>query len=132
MQNITSLAELTVAIQMLEEERSVKEKLFKEQLFITYESFKPISLLKSTINELTSSPYLLESILSTVLGVSSGFLTKRVVTGLSGGIIRKILGSVLQFGVTKTIAQHSGSIRSIGQFIFQKFLHKKEKKPDKE
>jgi hypothetical protein len=132
MQNIKSAAELKYAIQLLEEEQVIKGKLLKEQFFITYESFKPISLLKSTLNEFSSSPYLLDNLLGSAMGVASGFLTKKIFVGSSGGLIRKLLGSILQFGVTNVVAQNSDTIRSIGQFIFQKIARKKDKNSDEQ
>ena len=46
MQNITSTAGLKNAIQLLEAEQAVKGQLLKEQFYITYESLKPVNLLK--------------------------------------------------------------------------------------
>jgi hypothetical protein len=131
MQNITTAAELINAIQLLEDEQVIKGRLLKEQFYVVYESFKPISLLKSTLNEISSSPYLIDNIMGTAMGVASGFLTKRIFVGASGGLIRKFLGSLLQFGVTNIVAQNSDTIKSIGQFILQRILHNKEKNFDK-
>jgi hypothetical protein len=126
MQEITSTAALQDAIQLLESEQAVKRQLLKEQFFITFESLKPISLLKSALNDISSSPYLLDNILGTAIGVTSGYLSKKVFVGSSGNLIRKLLGSILQFGVTNVVAQHSDPIKSIGQAIFQHFFGKKE------
>ena len=126
MQNITSIAELKDAIQVLEVEQGIKEQLFKEQLYLTYESLKPINILKKTLKELGSSPYLMDNISGTAMGLASGFLSKKIFVGASGSIIRKLIGSILQFGITNVVAQNSSIIKSIGQAIFQYFLHKKE------
>ncbi|MGD0342786.1 MAG: hypothetical protein ABSA76_13870 [Bacteroidales bacterium] len=126
MQEITSTAELQDAIQLLESEQAVKRQLLKEQFYITFESLKPLSLLKSAVKDLSSSPYLLDNISGTAIGVASGYLSKKIFIGTSGNLIRKLLGSILQFGVTNVVAQHSDTIKSIGQAIFQHFLRKKE------
>jgi hypothetical protein len=126
MQEITSTAGLKDAIQLLESEQAVKRQLLKEQFYITYESLKPISLLKSAINDISSSPYLIDNLSGTVIGLATGYLTKKIFIGASGNLIRKLLGSILQFGVTNVVAQHSETIKSIGQAIFQHFLNKKE------
>jgi hypothetical protein len=127
MQNITSATGLKNAILLLEDDQAVKGQLLKEQFYLTYESLKPVNLLKRTLHDISSSPDLLDNILGTSVGLASGFLSKKVFVGASGNIIRKLLGSVLQFGVTNVVAQHSDTIKSIGQVIFQHFLHKKEK-----
>ena len=126
MQEITSTAALQDAIQLLESEQAVKRQLLKEQFYITFESLKPLSLLKSAVKDLSSSPYLLDNISGTAIGVASGYLSKKIFIGTSGNLIRKLLGSILQFGVTNIVAQHSDTIKSIGQANFHHFLSKKE------
>jgi hypothetical protein len=61
------------------------------------------------------------------MGLTTGYLSKKLVVGFSGNIIRKLLGSILQLGVTNVVAQHPDSLKSLGQFIFQRIFHKKEK-----
>jgi len=126
MQNITSAAGLKDAIQLLEIEQADKGRLLKEQFYRTYESFRPVNLLKGTLKDITSSPYLIDNILSTGIGLASGFLSKKVFIGTSGNKLRKLIGYVLQFGVTNLIAQHPDVIRSFGRFFFQLFNRKKE------
>ena len=132
MQEITRAAELIDAIQLLEAEQAIKGQLLKEQFFDTYESLKPASLIKSTLNDIASSPYLVDNILGTAMGLASGYLSKRIFIGASGNLLRKLLGSVLQFGVTNVVAQHSDTIKSIAQVIFQHLLHKKEKNSEQQ
>jgi hypothetical protein len=125
MQNISSTASLKNAIQLLEVDQDVKGQLLKDQFYIVYESLKPINFLKSTLHDISSSPLLVDNILSTSMGIASGFLTNRIFVGASGSLIRKLLGSVLQFGVTNVVAQHPESIKSLGEVIMQFILRKK-------
>lgn len=106
MKTITSVEELKDAIQLLEFDRAIKEQVLKEQIAFAFESLKPANLIKSTMHEITSSPYLLENILGTAVGLVSGFISKKIATGRSGNLIRNILGTILQFGVTNTVARH--------------------------
>lgn len=126
MQNITSSASLKDAIELLEAEQEIKGQLFKEQLFITYESLKPLNLLKHSLKELSSSPYLIENISGSAMGLVSGFLSKKLFVGASGNLIRKLIGSILQFGITNIVAQNSNVITSVGQAIFHHFFRKNE------
>ena len=126
MQNITTSAELKNAIQILEIEQEFKLQLLKEQFYITYESLKPINILRSTFKSITLSPNLNENILDTIIGLATGYLSKKIFIGASGNIIRKLFGSVVQFGVSNIVAQHPDSIKSLGQFIFQYIFHKTE------
>ncbi len=111
-------------IQLLEVEKAFQEQLLKEQFYATYENLKPVNLLRSTLSDVASSPFLIDHILSTAVGLATGYLSKKVVVGASGNIFRKLLGFMMQVGVTNTVAQHPDSIRSIGQYIYHHFLNK--------
>ena len=125
MQNITSAAELKDAIQLLEAEQSIKGQLLREQLFLTYEGLKPVNLLKNALKEISSTPYLIDNISGTAMGLLGGFLSKKIFVGVSGNLIRKLIGSVLQIGVTNLVAQNSETIKSVGQALIQHFFQKK-------
>ncbi len=127
MENITSTAGLKNAIQLLEVEQALNGQLLKEQFYFIYESFKPVNLLKSTLKDITSSPFLIDNILGTAMGLATGSLSKKIFIGASGNIIRRLIGSVLQLGVTNVVARHPDTIKSFGQFIFQHILRKKRK-----
>jgi len=128
MQNRSSTAVLKDTIQLLETEQKIEGRLLKEQFYLTYESLKPVNLLRSSILDVASPPYLIDNIIGTAVGLATGYLSRKIMIGSSGNIIRKLFGFLLQLGVTNTIAQHPGSIKSIGQFINQHFLHKKSDK----
>lgn len=125
MQNINSAAELKDAIQLLEAEQSIKGQLLREQLFLTYEGLKPVNLLKNALKEISSTPYLIDNISGTAMGLLGGFLSKKIFVGASGNLIRKLFGSVLQIGVTNLVAQNSETIKSVGQALIQHFFQKK-------
>jgi len=132
MQNITTSTELKNAIQLLEAEQVFNGQLLKEQFYLTYESFKPVNLLKNTLKDMASSPNLINNILGAAIGLGTGFLSKKIVVGGSGNIFRKLLGSIIQLGVTNAVTQHPDAIISLGQFIFQQIFHKKEHAPSQE
>lgn len=125
MQNITSVVELRKAIQLLEEEEVIKRQLLKKQLNITFESLKPINILRNTIKSISASPDLVDNIISNVAGLASGYLSNKIFVGKSGNLIRKIIGVFVQLGVTKIVSQYPDVIKSFGQFILQYFLRKK-------
>jgi len=126
MKSITSSAELKDAIQQLEFETTIKGQLLKEQLLLTHESLKPVNLIKNALSEVASSPYLVDNILGASVALATGYISKKIIIAGSGNVIRKLFGSILQFGVTNVVAQHTDTIKSVGQFIYQHFLHKKE------
>ena len=126
MQNITNATELKNAIQLLQEEELIKRQLLKEQLNLTFESLKPINLLKKTVKDISTSPELIDNIIAQVAGLVSGYLSNKMFVGKSGNLFRKIIGVILQIGVSKVVSQYPDAIRSFGQFIIDYFLGKKE------
>ena len=125
MEKITCAAELKLAIQNLEFQKEVQGQLLKDHFFVTFESLKPINLIKNTLFEITSSPYLIDNMLGAILGMVSGYISKKIAVGTSNSLFRKILGAAMQFGVTNIVAQHPDILKSIGNFIIDKFIHKK-------
>jgi hypothetical protein len=127
MENMTSTAGLKKAIELLEAEQAVKLQRLKEQFYPTYESLKPVNLLKSTLSEITSSPYLIDNIIGTALGLATGYFSKKLVVGASVNRVRRLVGTVLQFGVTHVVAQHTDAIKSFSRNILQHIFRKKER-----
>lgn len=128
MQTITSITDLKTAIQVLEFEQEFKKQQLNDQLLLIHESLKPVNLIKSTLSEVGSSPYLIDNMLGAAVGLASGYLSRKLVVSGSHNIFRKLLGSVIQFGVTNVVAQNTDPIKTFGQYIFQHFLQKKENK----
>src|SRR5512139_196057 len=125
MQKITSTAGLKRAIQLLEAEKAANGKLLKDQLISTYESFKPASLLRSTLKDISSSPNLIENVIGTALGLGAGYLSRSLLPGVTAMRFGKLLSPVLQVGVTNLVAKQSGNIRSAGELMLLRIFRKK-------
>ena len=131
MENISCAAELKIAIQKLEFQHSLQGKMLQEDFFIAYDSLKPANLIKNTLSEITSSPYLIDNMLAAVTGMISGYISKKIAVGASHSLFRKIMGSVLQFGVTNLVAQNPDALKTIGNWIIQQLFHRNEDKTEK-
>ena len=105
-------------------EHNIKAELLKEELSIAFESLKPISIIKNTLRELTSSPYLIENMVGAITGLVSGYVSKKIAVGTSHNVFRKVIGSVLQFSVTNLVAQHPEILKNLGKLIIEKIFHK--------
>jgi hypothetical protein len=82
-------------------------------------------VLRRTLKGIASPSFLIDDLPGALMAMASGYLSRKVVTGRSGNIFRKLLGSILQFGVTNLVAKNSETIKSTGISIFQHFLKKK-------
>ena len=125
MENINSVDELKNAIQILQVEQADKLQRLKEQSLLSIEIIKPMNLLKSAVKDIVSGPHLLDNMVDTGVGLATGFLTKKIFIGSSVNIIRKLLGGVLQLGITSMATQNSDFIRSFSRFVFHRIFAKK-------
>lgn len=130
MEKIHSAVDVKNAIRYLEADQEAKGKLLRVQFSSTFDSFKPINMIKNTVQEITSSPFLLKNITGAVAGLATGYFSKRVVFGASKNIIKRMLGIVLQFGVTNFIARHPDDVAYFGQVLRQRIFHKKKSAAD--
>lgn len=126
MQNISSIAELKNAIQLSEDEQTRRMNQLKEQFYLTWDVFKPVNLIAGTLNDIVKSPHLVENLAGTAMGLVTGYLSKYLIIGKSGYGIRRLIGTLMQVGVTSLVLQNSGSIKSFGRSLFQHLFRKKE------
>lgn len=124
MENITNRAALRLAIQQLEEKQLSQGEELKNHFDTTLESLKPVNLFKSTLNDIVSTPFFSEHLSGTIIGVAGGCLTKKVVTGKSDNAFRKILGTLLQHGVTNAISNNPEVIKTAGDVLYR-YIHNK-------
>jgi hypothetical protein len=126
MQEINTETDLNFAIYQLERKQAEEGQLLKEHFFLAYERMKPANLFRNTISDVASSPFLIENIIGTVIGLGTGYLSRKIMVGASGNIFKKLFGLILQFGITNVVAQHPDRIKSIAGFIFKHIMHRKE------
>jgi len=91
--------------------------MLKENFGIAYESIKPINLIKSTLNEIAASQDLKDNFLNTAVGLTAGYLSKTLFVGVSHNPLKRLLGTVLMYGITNLVAKHPETIKSVGSGI---------------
>jgi hypothetical protein len=132
MKQNTPYSELQTAIHALSIVQAESGKQLKTQLLLTYESLQPVSIFKSVINEAAASPNFIESISGSLMGLLGGYLSRKVSVGTSHNPFRRLIGSVLQFGITNIIALYPNAIMTLGKCILRSIFRKKEKFDKKE
>ena len=114
---------LKESIRLLEN-RQVKEgKILKEQFRITYESLKPVNLIKSSMKEIASSLEIKNSIFETIVSIVSGYLTQKLIVSSKGNVFNRILGALMQFGVTILISKNPEDVRSFFSNLVDRFIN---------
>jgi hypothetical protein len=126
MQHISNVAELKNAIQQLEQKQAEEWTLLKKECLTTYESLKPINVIKNTFKELSSSPDFKKDLLGTLLSIAIGFISKKAVIGSTNNPLKQLLGSLLQMGVTDVVSKNSDRLKTIVFSLINKFFGKED------
>jgi hypothetical protein len=115
MKKISAIEELRESIFLLESQQANDLQLLQEQFKTTAENLRPANLLKNTFKDLTALPDLKGNLLDTSIGLAAGYLSKKVIVGATHNPIKKLLGAVLQLGVTSFVSKHPEGIKSVAQ-----------------
>ncbi|MEO8413806.1 MAG: hypothetical protein ABI472_09110 [Ginsengibacter sp.] len=107
LEKIANTSELGVAIKRLERKRMLLEEDLKDEVHVIMESLKPTNILRHTIHEVQESTELKHNLLKVALGLGAGYFSRKLVIGKSAGILKKALGTALQYGITNFVAKKS-------------------------
>ncbi len=119
---------LNESIRILETKQAIELQQLKEQAYQTVENIKPINLIKSVYKNLSSSPQVHTSLLQNAIGLTTGYLSKKIVLGSSHNPVKKILGTVLQVAVGNLMSNHSDTIISTAGYLVNKITEFRNRK----
>jgi hypothetical protein len=113
--------QLEFRILELEVQQKENLQLLKEDLQEIVENLTPLNLIKNVIADSEiSSENIGQNILNDAIGISSGYITKRLMFGSSNNPVKKVMGSMFQFIVAKFVSNQSERIEAIGEVIMKK------------
>jgi hypothetical protein len=118
MKNIITETDLKDAILQLEMKWADEGKIVKDQFYLAVDSIRPINLIKSTFKEGIASRDLRDNIINTSVGLTAGYLSKIVFSGVMKSPLTKLLGTALMFGVTNIVARNPETVKSLGKGLF--------------
>jgi hypothetical protein len=113
--------QLEFRILELEVQQKENLQLLKEDLQEIVENLTPLNLIKNVIADSEiSSENIGQNILNDAIGISSGYITKRLMFGSSNNPVKKVMGCMFQFIVAKFVSNQSERIEAIGEVIMRK------------
>ena len=130
---IVTEADLTEAIELLEQKHKKDGVLLVDEFNQALLSLKPVNVLKNIFTEITSSGELKDNLVNTSAGMAAGYAAKLLVAGKSPGFVRKIAGNAVLFGISNVVSRNPETVKLIGNtlLLFGKQLFKKKQRPDK-
>jgi hypothetical protein len=123
MSAITNIQELNSAILLLENQMNQTEILLIDQYKLLRDRLRPVNLIKTTFKELFADRNFKKELLNTSIGIVSGYLSKKITIGATNNPLKKLLGGMLQLGVTTLVSRNGDEIRSQVQDMY-KFVSK--------
>ncbi len=100
-------------------------RLLRGQFHVAYESVKPINLIKNLVHEVIATPEIKNDILGNIMGIATGFISKKLMVDKKSSTFKKVFGTILQFGVTNIVSKHSNDIKAVGTALFNNFFKRK-------
>jgi hypothetical protein len=103
MKAINQKKQLATKIALLRSKQATDFLILKDQYHITIDSFKPINLIKNSLEDAITSPGLKMGLITGAIGLSTNFLKHTVLNHGSKNPVKRILGNVLQFALKNFI-----------------------------
>ncbi len=107
-------------IQALEERQKKELSLLKEDVRGIFSNLSPFEIIKNAISSDESKDGLGTNILNDVIGMTTGFVSKKIMFGSTSNPFKKVIGSLMQFAVARFVANNSERIQAIGEVLIQK------------
>jgi uncharacterized membrane protein YeaQ/YmgE (transglycosylase-associated protein family) len=119
MEHINSSTELQARIGVLQAQALEERLALKQEITEIVTNINPIKLITHGLKEIITSEEMKEGLFSLTMGMSAGYVAKKIVTGKSENAIQHIAGNVVGMVVSKNVAMHSDQIRSAGMLILK-------------
>jgi hypothetical protein len=124
MQGITSTNKLKEAIQELQRKQLIEGELLKEQFALTVERIRPALVLKNFGENIVSAG-IAGNLVNATVGLTAGYVSKRIFIGSSGNRFRVLLGNVLQLGMIGLITRNPTLVKGLTNKLMKRFMKKK-------
>jgi len=122
MKSFYTSADLHMDILALEAMRLRQEEDLKDTASAAINSLKPANLIRNTFNATVKSPGFSKNLLKGAVGLAAGFLSKKLFVMGSSNIVKKALGTVVELGVAKVVANNADKITSSGIKMINKVI----------
>ncbi|WP_372753122.1 hypothetical protein [Mariniflexile sp.] len=93
------------AIRFLEVKQKQDYNNLKTQFDETAKSLKPINIFNQVIKDFRETPGVKMNLFETVLSISGGYFSRKLIVGKSNTLVKTVLGYVLQYTVTNFISK---------------------------
>ncbi|TCN70608.1 hypothetical protein [Acetobacteroides hydrogenigenes] len=103
-------------ISKLEEKRAAELVALKEEFFLTYESLKPVNIIRKSLRDILASQELQQDASEALLIVVSRFVSAKIEEATSAPpktLLKQLLGAALQMAFTSLVAKYSEHLKGL-------------------
>lgn len=105
MKTTNQKAVLMEQIKALQTKQSTDLENLKTQYQMTIASFKTVNLIKTSLQEIITTPNLTSNLIGGTLGMGTGYLLKNILTDSDKNPIKKILGKVVKLAIKRWVGR---------------------------
>ena len=99
-----------------------QEQDLKKSVKVILDDLKPVNLIRGAFTSTVTSPGFGKNLLRGALGLAVGFVSKKIFVMGSSSIVKKALGTVVELGVAKVVANKADKITSSGIKMLNKAI----------
>jgi len=124
MNKITNTSELQARIEELQNQGKEEGIALKQEISIIVDNVNPIQMLTHGLKEIIKSPEVKHELFGLTLGMSAGYIAKKIVIGKSENTLQRIAGNVVGMVVSKNVALNLDKIQTVAFSLLKNFMIK--------
>lgn len=121
---VTPKDELARAIADLERKEAIQLREIQETYAAVSESLKPLNLVKSGVRSVFSGENK-EDLVNGLIGLGTGFLSRKLLLGKANGVVGKTVGKAIQWGMAGLVSKNAEKIKEKAGHIIDTLFKKK-------
>lgn len=103
MSKINATDALNEAIALLQIKQKRELVILKDQFEVTYDSLKPMNLIRNTFGDFAASADIKGTIFNSLIGLATGYLTKKFLVDTHRSPVKGVFQTVFRFILNKII-----------------------------
>src|ERR1700676_3824096 len=120
---INNAEELAEAIAELELKVAAQKRDIQETYSAVSENLKPLNLVKSGFRSVFSGEHR-EDLVNALIGLGTGFLSRKLILGRTNGFVGKTVGKAIQWGMAGLVSKNAEKIKEKAGELIDKIFHK--------
>jgi len=116
--------ELARAIAELERKEAIQKTDLQNAYSAVSESLKPLNLVKSGVRSIFSGEHK-EDLVNGLIGLGTGFLSRKLLLGKRNGVVGKTVGKAIQWGMAGFVSKNAEKIKEKAGDLIDKLFKKK-------